>query len=94
MKKFAPDNLKTYICSHIFENSRPVLLVAHEDGDWIFSCGNYDHDEKDWKVVGVGHLTSRDETLNECSDLHNGFEAERSAAGKTWIRTKIDEVNC
>jgi hypothetical protein len=94
MKKFTPDNLKTYICSHVFENSRPILLVVHEDGDWVFSCGNDDHADENWKVVGVGHLVSRDSTLNECADLKNGYEAERSEVGQPWIRIKINDISC
>jgi hypothetical protein len=33
---FSPPHLKSYICSHIFENKRPILLIVHEDGDWMF----------------------------------------------------------
>ena len=94
MKKFTPDNLRTYIRSHVFENIRPILLVAHEDGDWIFTYGKDDHTDDSWKVVGIGHLVSRDSTINECADLQNGYECERSAAGQSWIRTKIDETDC
>ena len=94
MKTFSPPNLATYICSHVFEKSRPILLVIHEDNDWIFCCGGEDHSEKDWKVVGVGHLISRDSTLHECADLANGFEAERSGVDKDWIRMEIDDCAC
>jgi len=73
---------------------RTVLLVSHEDGDWIFTCGGADHTDDDWKVVGVGHLLSEDPTLNDCADLEIDYEAERSGIGQPWIRTAINESNC
>ena len=87
---FAPNNLAVYICSHVFNATRPVLLVAHEQGDFMFMCGAADHESKDTHVVGVGHLVERDPTLNECADLPEGFEAERSAVGNSWLRVRSD----
>lgn len=91
---FTPRNLKIYVCSHVFADTRPVLLVAREQGDWMFLCGGRDHDEGGWKVVGVGHLVDRDPTLEECADLPDNFEAERSAVGEPWLRCRIDEEPC
>ena len=87
---FAPPNLKTYICSHLFAKTRPILLIVHEDGDWMFMCGKGDHGgSEDCHVVGVGHLVKRDPSINECADLPDGFEAERKAVGEPWLRTRI-----
>jgi hypothetical protein len=87
---FSPPNLKSYVCSHVFAKARPVLLVANEDGDWSFTCGQADHGgSEDYRVVGVGHVVERDPSLNECADLPSGFEAEREAVGKPWLRTPI-----
>ncbi len=92
MGGFSPDNLKTYICTHVFEGTHPVLLIAHEkDGDWIFVCGQPHKDTAEsYRVVGVGHLTARDPSLNQCADLPAGHEAERSAPGQPWMRTDSD----
>jgi len=88
---FAPPNLKSYVCSHVFAQARPILLVVHEDGDWSFMCGQSDHGgAEDYKVVGVGHVIERDPSVNECADLPNGFEAERAAVGKPWLRSRVD----
>lgn len=88
---FAPPNLTSYICSHVFEKSRPILLIVHEDSDWMFMCGKGDHGgSDDCHVVGVGHLVERDPSINECADLPSGFEAERKAVGEPWLRTPID----
>ena len=88
---FAPPNLKSYVCAHVFAEKRPILLVAHEDGDWSFMCGRCDHGgSDDYRVVGVSHVVERDPSVNDCSDLPNGYEAEREGVGKPWLRTQID----
>lgn len=96
MTKFLLGNLKTYVCTHVFEETKPVLLVVHDkDGDWSFVCGDlHESAAKAYRVVGVGHLTSRDSSLDQCADLPAGFEAERSAVGQHWIRTEIDSTAC
>ncbi len=75
---------------HVFLATRPVLMIAHDDGDWSFMCGDADHGNEDWRVVGVGHLIDRDPTLNECADLPDNFEAERASVGKPWVKTSIN----
>lgn len=88
---FAPPNLKSYICSHVFAQERPILLIVHEDGDWMFMCGKDDHGgPEDCHVVGVGHLVESDSSINQCADLPDGFEAERKAVGDPWLRTRND----
>lgn len=84
-----PYNLATYVCQHVFENTRPVLLVVHDEGDWVFMCGKRDHGD-DCRTVGVGHLRERDPTLDALSDLPLGCEAERAAVGEAWIRRSLD----
>jgi hypothetical protein len=96
MTRFIASNLKTYVCTHVFDESKPVLVVVHDkDGDWSFVCGAPHIDSaNDYRVVGVAHLTSHDSSLNECADLLVGFEAERSAVDQNWIRTRIDSPVC
>ena len=89
--KFEPRNLRTIICKHIFHEQRPVLLVEHDkDGDWSFMCGFTDHStdtaDGEYFVVGVGHLTDGDPTLDEISDLAPGWLAERREVGADWER--------
>ena len=52
--------MAVFICSHMFENTRPVLYVSKEGGDWQFLCGQTDHGEENPHVVGIGHLIDRD----------------------------------
>jgi hypothetical protein len=93
MKKFSSRNMVSFVCDHVSKNERPILLVAHEDGDWQFLCGVGDDDFESpdsLHVVGVGHLIDRDPSINLCADLPNGYEAERSEINEPWVRTKID----
>jgi len=87
---FSPNNLGVIVCNHVRDNLRPVLLATHyEDGDWAFTCGESDHsdDSDDYTLVGVGHLTERDPSLNRISDLERGFCAERKSIGGDWRRS-------
>jgi hypothetical protein len=66
---FEPRNLKAYVCWHVFRRERAILLVVHEDRDWMFMCGAAGHGPKECHVVGVGHLTDDDPALHACADL-------------------------
>ena len=83
-------HIKAYICSHVFDASRPVLLVVREDGDWSLLCGEFhDFEAQLPKVVGIGHLLSRDPSLEEVLDLPDGYQAERRVVGGPWERTPL-----
>ena len=86
--EFAPRSLGVFVCSHVFQRARPVLLVSHDDGDWQFLCGGADHVD-DCHLVGVGHLIDNDKSLNECADLPVEWAAEREGVGAPWVRAKL-----
>ena len=86
MNAFGSDHLGVYVCQHIFENTRSILLVSHADGDWQFLCGGDDHSGDVPQVVGVKHLLDRDSTLAEVADLPEDFDAERRFVGGGWMR--------
>ena len=76
-----------YVCSHVFNNTRPVLLVSRAGGDWQCLCGGA-HDTAELpSVVGLNHLIGRDTTLREIVDLAADWEAERASPKDRWIRT-------
>ena len=89
MKKIEPDNLGVYVCPHVFEDTRPILYACRADGDWQFLCGGDDHEENP-HLVGVGHLTERDPTLNELADLKPEWEAEREEVGAKWVYSECE----
>jgi hypothetical protein len=81
-----PKHLPAFICSHVFRNERPILLVAHnKNGDWQFLCGEADHSDGDIPhIVGVGHVLDRDPSLEELRNLPLGWSAERQDAKSQW----------
>lgn len=86
--------LKAYVCIHIFENSRPILLVSRAEGDWCFLCGDvHEDDASNYRVVGIGHMFARDESLLLLTDLPPDWEAERETLEAPWIRTQIADRN-
>lgn len=92
MKKIADPSFhqKSYVCIHVFDQSRPVLLVSRDDGSWCFLCGDLHPDSADhYRVVGLGHVIERDPSLGSILDLLPGEEAERAAIGERWIRTTV-----
>jgi hypothetical protein len=80
-----------FICEHVFEKTRPVLLVSHEEnGDWQFLCGEFHDDGELPLVAGINHMWE-DPTLRELMDLPEHFEAQRAAVGEAWMRTSVTD---
>src|SRR5882724_8027416 len=86
-----PREIATFICSHIFKTTHPVLLVAREQGDWMFLCGGVHYADEDYQVAGRNHLLDRDATLYQILDLDDGWEAEREFIGGPWFRRIIQD---
>lgn len=90
MQEIIDPHQKAYVCTHVFDDSVPVLLVSRPEGDWCFLCGAVHSDSpSEYRVVGIGHLFDRDSTLKEVEDLPADWEAERSAPGGVWLRTRL-----
>jgi hypothetical protein len=82
--------LAAFICGHVFSESRPVLLVVRDAGDWQLLCGG-DHEVGDRPhVVGLNHLLDRDPSLRDLLDLPIDWEAERVEEGSPWVRRPSD----
>jgi hypothetical protein len=83
-------NMGVFVCPHVFKDTRPILLVVHEDGDWQCLCGKNDHNDEG-HLVGIGHLIERDSSLGALSDLPDNWEAERMSLRDIWLRTKLQK---
>ena len=85
-----PYETKSYVCIHVFDASRDVLLVNREDADWSLVCGDpHPDDAAFYRVVGIGHVIERDPTLLEILDLEPNEEAEREVVGGAWRRSRF-----
>lgn len=85
-----PYETKCYVCIDVFDGIGPVLYVARPDGDWCALCGDeHPHDASGYRVVGIGHVIDSDPSVSEVLDLGPNEEAERSAVGKQWARSRF-----
>jgi hypothetical protein len=82
-------NLGILICSHVFQKTRPVLLVSRPNSDLQLLCGDVHKDRP--HGVCIGHLLERDPSLHEVVDLPIGWEAERKGQGGPWIRSRCQD---
>jgi hypothetical protein len=80
-----------YVCEHVFEHVRPILLVARDGGDWQFLCGGSHDPNEVPRVVGMNHLTEEDPSLRQILDLSVNWEAERLSLNDPWIRTACQQ---
>ncbi|MEZ4300173.1 MAG: hypothetical protein R3B70_34820 [Polyangiaceae bacterium] len=79
-----------FVCSHVFEGARPILLVSRADGDWQMLCGGAHEETAVPQVVGLNHLLDRDPDLRALLDLPPEWEAERAGGGTRWERRPIE----
>jgi len=90
--QFGPRDMGVIACKHVAEGKRAINLVTrYSDGDWAFTCGQPDHseeldDNKDYALVHIAHLVEHDGSIEEVSDLTNGWSAERNGPGNLWRR--------
>ena len=79
------DHKASFICRHVADG-HPVLGFAHdEDGDLHFTCGDYKHEESDWRVVGLVHLSELFLSMNGLPVVHAGFCVERNIDSAEWL---------
>ena len=83
---------KAYVCSHVFDRARPILLVSRPDGDWCFLCGkDHPEDASAYKVVGISHVLDEDPSLRQLGDLPPNWDAERKRVGEAWVLSPLDQ---
>ena len=82
-------NCPAFTTIQILEHDAPILLVSHEpDGTWQFLPGT-DVNRADMKVVWLSHFLGHDHSLAQLADLPRGWQAERDALDKLWMRSPL-----
>lgn len=83
---------KAYVCNHVFNGERPVLLVSRPDGDWCFLCGDmHEANASAYRVVGIGHVLRQDPALSAVLNLPPQWDAERVSTDHAWERRPIPD---
>jgi hypothetical protein len=84
-----PENQMVFCCVHVLEGSRPILRVTHDEHDesWQILCG-HPHDGEDARVVCLGCMLARDETLREVANLPLDWCADRASMEGPWERSE------
>jgi len=80
------DNYGVYVCPHVFKKESPVLVgIRDPEGDWQFFCDDENCPENsEPHLIGVGHLTQADPTINELTCLKPGSFAQKIHANADW----------
>lgn len=73
-----------FVCSHVFNKTRPILYVSRADGDWQFLCGGTHPADEVPHLIGINHLFEEDPTLEVLRSLPPEWEAERETANSLW----------
>ncbi len=83
-----PPDLGVFTCTHVLEEGRPILHVAHDaDGDWQFLCGlnHADLPADLGRLVSLARLLDRDPTLLALTGkLYRNWSAWRDSADADW----------
>jgi hypothetical protein len=85
-----PKNTACFVCNHVLNKERPILLVSHDEADsnWQFLCGKNDHDDQSIRIISLEEVTELDNSINDLFDLPEGVTAERVDIGLTWTPYK------
>ncbi len=81
-----PVDTGTFTTRQVLDGSRPILEVYHDhDGDWQFLCGTTLNTD-DLKLVCLGCMVERDDSLLQLADLPGGWTAFRDSQSGSWQR--------
>ncbi len=85
-----PRNCATVFSKSVLNQSRPILLVSHDEDDhgWQFLDG-VSEDLEELVLAGLGHALEIDPAMAELAELAPGFQATRSGRGEPWVIERV-----
>jgi hypothetical protein len=88
-----PENVAAFTCRHVLEDDDGILVVSHDedDGAWQLLCGRT-HSTDDARVVCLGCIVVKDDTLLQLADLPLGWIASRDTLSSEWARDQSPPV--
>jgi hypothetical protein len=80
------ENTACFVCGHVMDKSRPILLASHEkeDGCWQFLCGFNNHNDADIKIISLKQAVEIDSSINELFEMSLGLAADRKSVNHKW----------
>jgi hypothetical protein len=83
-----PETTACFVCDHVMNRIRPILLVTHDEDDeyeyWQFLCGESDHDESNIKIISIKQATDIDPSINDLYEMPVGVSADRKSITDQW----------
>jgi hypothetical protein len=83
-----PETSACFVCDHVINRTRPILLVTHDEDDeyeyWQFLCGESDHDESNIKIISIKQATEIDSSINDLHEMPLGVSADRKSINDKW----------
>lgn len=89
-----PLNTAVFTTSFVVEEKKPITYVAHDadDGAWqFFSDDELEDSESAARVVALGEIIKRDDSILALADMPAGYFAYRTRTTDTWIIQKQEE---
>lgn len=81
--------MPAFVCSHVFEDTRPILQVLNLGDEWQLLCGDSHSDGP--RLVGMSHLIERDESLQSLLGLPDWWVAQRRTKTERWYRRPLSD---
>lgn len=90
-----PETTACFVCEHVLNKTRPILLVTHDDDGeyeyWQFLCGETDHGKAGVKITSMRKATEIDPSVNDLHDMPVGVRADRKSVKSPWQPYSINK---
>lgn len=80
-----PLTTAVFTTKYIVEKTSPILFVYHdEDGSWQFHGPEEEINDEDMRLISLEEIIGIDQSINELSEMPEGFEAVRNSKESAW----------